>query len=246
MKNTIDYVLYKNTVGDDKPNEDIIAINNGIGCVLDGVSRDRENGIYPYPSPATDASQIFANEIISDEAILGNGLVKLQTKVLNGNSAIAEYNSVLKHRFPAGTVGVVFSIEDDLFNYCYIGDCYAMIIRDDKRKVFTEVQTKMIANREKGQFTSDEIRFDICNHISNPYGYGVWDGNEAAMDFVKYGVIKIRPGDLILIYTDGLAREMEEKSNKSLLTESLENLFGNNKNKGMDDRSCLRITVKGE
>lgn len=153
-----------------------------------------------------------------------------------------EYNEQLQHRFPAGTVGIVFSINGDLFHYAYIGDCYAAVIRGDSRRIFTECQTSNVI-KHKREYTSDEIRFDICNHISHPCGYGVWDGNTGAMDFVKYGTIKIKEGDVILLYSDGLEKEAAVLSNSELAQEPLNTLFTNDPEKGNDDRTCLMITI---
>ena len=44
----------KNTCYADKPDEDYFFFDeaSGFAMILDGVTRDRENGIYPNPSPA--------------------------------------------------------------------------------------------------------------------------------------------------------------------------------------------------
>ena len=53
----------KNTRYADKPNEDLFFFDEatGFAMILDGVSRDRENGIYPNPSPACRADNAFAD-----------------------------------------------------------------------------------------------------------------------------------------------------------------------------------------
>ena len=239
------YEIYskKNTKAADKPNEDFVYVNGklGVGMVLDGVSRDRENGIYPSPSPAKEAVNLFSEAALRNNEIeKKSGIYRIQTMICDGNDELKKYNMNLNHRFPAGTVGVVFSIENGKFIYGYIGDCYAAIIRDDNMRVFTECQTEMIAKHKK-EFTSDEIRFDICNHISHPCGYGVWNGDKNAMDFVKYGSIQVCRGDIIYIYTDGM-KELLEKLELSDLAENimtkLEELeYG----KVLDDRTYIKI-----
>ena len=57
MRLTMKGATAKNTRYADKPNEDLFFFDeaSGFAMILDGVSRDRENGIYPNPSPACRA-----------------------------------------------------------------------------------------------------------------------------------------------------------------------------------------------
>lgn len=236
----------KNSKAQDKPNEDLTIYDEKerVGLLLDGVSRDRENGVYPFPSPALVASQVFADSILEQASCVAeNGILKIQNMICQANTEIERYNARLQHRFPAGTVGIVFSFEHGYLNYGYIGDCYAAIIRDDCYRVFTECQTMMVSKNKK-EYSSDEIRFDICNHINHPCGYGVWDGNSSSMDFVKYGTIKIMSGDTIFMYTDGLQTEVLEKSMTELVKSPMEQLFEATPLDGRDDRTCIRITIQ--
>lgn len=245
MKVECDIISYKNTYGVDKPNEDLAVFNaeKHFGMVLDGVSRDRENGIYPSPSPAAEACQLFASSI--NDSWAHDNFCELQffpEAIRKANSALHYYNDLLQHRFPAGTVGIVFSILDYRLCYAYIGDCCGAFLREGRLRVFTESQTDMVKSHKK-EFTSDQIRFDICNHISHPCGYGVWDGNAAAMDFVKYGEIQLLPQDAILFCTDGLEAELLQTNEKQLKDLSLTTLFSQKAVDGLDDRTCLRIRI---
>lgn len=236
----------KNSKAQDKPNEDLVIYDEKkcLGLILDGVSRDRENGIYPSPSPALVASQIFADSILKKASgDVGMGILKIQNIICRANNEIERYNAQLQHKFPAGTVGVVFSFEHNHFNFGYIGDCYAAVIRSDCYRIFTECQT-MVVSRHKKEYSSDEIRFDICNRINHPCGYGVWDGNSKSMDFVKYGSIEIMPGDVIFMFTDGLLSEVMEKSTAELVSSPLESLFSMIPEENSDDRTCIRIIIQ--
>lgn len=235
----------KNSKAQDKPNEDYAAYDdkNYIGIVLDGVSRDREGGIYPNPSPAYEASRIFANMVLSHAPEIGNrSIANLQEMVIDANKKLAEYNTKLGHRFAAGTVGIVFCLEKDCFHYAYLGDCYGSVIRDKNMRIFTNCQTVMVAQHSK-EYAADHIRFDICNHIGHPCGYGVWDGNPKAMDFVCYGSIRLMSGDVVLLYTDGLAEEIARISVSDLTQKSLQELFASAMEIGKDDRTCVRLEV---
>lgn len=240
-----EFFTCKNTKSEDKPNEDYVFFNQEltIGMLLDGVSRDKEAGKYPIPSPSAIATKIFADSVLNNGKNYSEiGLDCLQNMISCANKDVQTYNGQLKHRFPAGTVGIVFSINKNVFHYAYIGDSYAAIIRGDSRRVFTECQTAEVI-KHKREYTSDEIRFDICNHISHPCGYGVWDGNPDAMDFVKYGSIQLHLGDVIFLYSDGLCDEFSSKSNIEIVRGNVNDLFSDCPENGNDDRTCLKICV---
>lgn len=239
-----EFFTSKNSKSFDKPNEDVVLVNGeqNVGVVLDGVSRDKENGIYPNPSPALIASRIFAEAVYNDSCKMKfDGLTNLFITISRANEKVLEYNKTLNHKFCAGTVGIVFSIQNEMLNYAYIGDCYALVLRNGMYRVFSECQTDMVA-KNKRLYTSDEIRFDICNNISHPCGYGVWDGNPRAMDFVKCGSICLNSGDAVFLCTDGLAGELLSYSGEQLTNMTLDKLFGKTNERGLDDRSCIRIS----
>ena len=64
MKYRVETATKKNTKEFDKPNEDYFLVdrNNGIFIILDGVTRDKIDGIYPDPSPACEVSKIFIDK----------------------------------------------------------------------------------------------------------------------------------------------------------------------------------------
>lgn len=57
-------------------------------------------------------------------------------------------------------------------------------------------------------------------------------------------MIKIMPGDVIFMYTDGLQTEVLETSTTELAKSPLEHLFGSAPLAGRDDRTCIRITIQ--
>jgi len=246
LKYNYEKITCRNSKGEDKPNEDLVVFDEqlGVGMVLDGVSRDRENGIYPDPSPAETATHLFAETVVR-AALKSNlsGIGKIQKIVCQGNKELKKYNDKLQHKFPAGTVGIVFVLENDKIHYGYVGDCYGALIRNGMMRIFTECQTSQVAQHKKN-FSSDEIRFDICNHISHPCGYGVWDGNKGAMDFVKYGTISVIQGDVLLIYTDGMEKEIENKEVAYIKNAPLDDLVAGITDKDLDDRTCMRISFE--
>lgn len=65
----------------------------------------------------------------------------------------------------------------------------------------------------------------------------------STLDFVKYGSIKSTKGDVVFMYSDGLADEVSSQSNDELPQSLISELFIKNAQKGNNDRTCLRISV---
>lgn len=196
----------KNTKIYDKPNEDIVLCDDErkIYILLDGVSRDKINGKYPSPSPAREVSELFAKEAY-DYLKKSDGKYELKyikDAFIKGNEAIEHYN-IKYYDFLPGTVGIVCCIYKDRLYYGYIGDCYGRLIRNDEILVFTKCQTEKIAIHKK-EYSSKEIRNEICNNIKHPYGYGVLTGQKEALDFVVFGEYCLNNVDMVFLSSDGI------------------------------------------
>ncbi len=243
MNIKMDAATLANTKGINKPNEDYCPFDEALGAfiLLDGVSRDKENGIYPYDSPSLHVSEIFADFFMEQIKHTDKDLKKI---FLQGNMLIKEYNDKLRHEFPAGTVGIGGYIDKDTLYYAYIGDCYGWHIHGDIHHEFTKIQTREVAAHKK-ELTTKQIRYEICNNIGHPYGYGVLDGNPGAGDFIETGKIHISGGDKIFLFSDGAypavekCKSLEDSSATGILTDRDEN---GNVISGLDDQTLLVIT----
>ncbi len=237
----------RNTKLVDKPNEDCFICDdkNGIYIVLDGVSRDKENGFYPNPSPATEISKIVL-EIVYEELVqqCNDNSINVYNAICKANTAAHHYNE--KHRknigdFLSGTVGVVAVIRDGILSYGYIGDCIGAIIEKDKMKEFTKMQTKNIAEH-KGEFSAYEIRNIICNNKNHMCGYGVINGQEGAKDFISTGEFSVNTETTIFLASDGCELIFENASLNELKTLSAEELISTYTNiYTADDRTLILI-----
>ena len=213
MNKKASYLSLTNSKLADKPNEDFILIDNerGIFILLDGVSRDTVNGVYPNPSPAALVTKEFANSALS---FIASGLDNLKNPkeidymalirggFEHGNRCIFEKNKSWEDGFLPGTVGIILILQDNVGYFGFIGDCFGMTLGDNGKKVFTRVQTKAV-HENKSSYTSYEIRHLICNNFGHPVGYGVLNGNEDALKFVEYGQFSLDGLEQILLYTDG-------------------------------------------
>ena len=161
MRLTMKGATAKNTRYADKPNEDLFFFDeaSGFAMILDGVSRARENGTYPNPSPACRADNAFAD---AAQAVLlkKNGAApadRLKVAAYAGNMAVAAANEGFPSPFLPGTVGVLALFAEHKLHYAYIGDSNGILISNGTLSYFTTPQTAEVHCRRK-EFTSDEIR----------------------------------------------------------------------------------------
>lgn len=238
-------VSYKNQIDDDKPNEDgyLCDDQNGLYIIMDGVSRDKENGKYPMPSPSAEVTKIFIESAykfyISNKdkypvEVLLSGMMAF------GNCKIAESNNC-KHwvnNFLPGTVGIILIFCNPAkIAYAYIGDCYGAII-NHSLNFFTRCQTEGVTKNRK-RFTRTEVRNNICNNIIHPYGYGVLNGSVAALSFVEYGERTLSQGDKIVLCTDGFADIFKATTSDTLYFASPYQLV--QYSSSLDDKTLIMI-----
>lgn len=241
------FISIKNSKSKDKPNEDYCLCDDkaGIYLVVDGVSRDKINGVYPNPSPALDVSKKFVESVykfLTRAADNTDIINELHNAIKYGNDKIKKYNCKKQwiNNFLPGTVGIIAIIRSYKMFIAYIGDCYGLIVNKDKC-IFTKCQTENIAKHKK-EFSAYEIRNEICNNKFHPYSYGVLNGDNRALDFVNYKTIDLKKGDKILICTDGFSDVVNNFSCKNLYDMTIEQMAKVSNNND-DDKTMVIIEV---
>lgn len=251
----VDTALSQKRLCHPKPLEDYVLVDkeSKIFIILDGVSRDKVNGIFPNPSPSLEVSQIFAEEVLRflERLDLLNDVKHwLKQAVLEGNKKIEEYNNRKSWAFLPGTVGIISVIRDSKLYYVFVGDCSGRILHKGKTKLFTYPQTELI-KKHGGEFSADEIRNMICNNKNHPYGYGVFTGKLGVIDFLEFGEEPLHKGDLIVLATDGLDELFNREgfqitypiSAKGLITRA-EELEKDQKMLKSDDKAVIAIRLE--
>ena len=239
-------ISVKNNKDINKPNEDYFLCDdeNGIYLLVDGVSRDKINGVYPNPSPAYWVSKLFVESVygflVSNINIKNNTIEVIYEAIKNGNGEIKKYNDKIKwdNNFLPGTVGIVAVIRNSQLFYGYIGDCYGLVINKKNKHIFTKCQTENIGKHKK-EFSSIEIRNEICNNKYHPYSYGVLNGDIRAMDFVNCGSINLLDKDKILICSDGFSDVIKKLTGENMYSMTLEQMI--KKSNELDDKTMIII-----
>lgn len=249
-----------NQRGLNKPNEDYYFIDetNRIYMVLDGVTRNHdEYAQMQQESPARTVSRLFAASV---QRILAAAEIQLQTPeaikpilrdaIEQANRDVAAYSAGKQWSYLPATVCVLCVIIEHTLYYAYIGDCVGMLLRDSQKIRFTQEQTKLLALFKK-DFSKEQIQTQICNRTAHPYGYGVINGEPAAMDFLRISHIRLEPGDTLLLSSDGLSALMEFAPPEALQNEPLESLIEASKqydvppfHRYTDDKTLVRLQIK--
>lgn len=249
MKYLVDIATKRNTKAFNKPNEDY-AFADGDNCIfiiMDGVSRDKINGVYPNPSPAFEVSKLFIetgyNYIKDNLEEGGDYLQIIEEAFKRGNNAICEFNNSYVGNFLPGTVGIIAIIRDKNLYYGYIGDCLGILVKEQMIVEFTICQTKYIHEHIK-EFTAEQIRNEICNNIDHPYSYGVLDGREGAMDFIITGEMSLDKCKGILLLTDGVEEIVKQMPVEELLNTTAKELLDKNVHiKSSDDKTIIIVRM---
>jgi len=203
----------------------------GILAVADGVTRDpcehlsliEEVIDYPDPSPARKAADIFCGNFVK-RADANSSKIKRAFKF--ANDEIGKWNA--KH-IPkpdyvvndlAGTVASGAIISGSSYHYGFICDCgVAVFDSNGKLKFKTDDEGPTTRDKEiwplirkklgrdinwKMPEARRELRSNYRNNPKNP-SFGVLTGEPLAMRYVRVGSGKLDSGDVLMVYSDGVA-----------------------------------------
>lgn len=112
-------------------------------------------------------------------------------------------------------VGVAGVLEEDIpnrFSYGYLPDCGIFVYDRDRLPILVSENHLSVleAFREKRGFVStDEKRIwwrrDMRNHPdARTMTYGVLTGEPAAVSYLKTGYVDVQPGDVVILFSDGM------------------------------------------
>lgn len=175
---------------------------------------------YPRPSPAKIIADYFCGG--STHYLLTNGnnirrafeTANLEIKIVNQK---ANPNPNYLDRDFWACVACLGSIQDNMLYYGFIADCgIAVFDKNGELKFRTENEgpnskgsiDKDVWKKNKTTFSKPEgrriIRSQYRNNPLNPLSYGALTGEPSALDFVKIGRQRLKQGDAVVFYSDGL------------------------------------------
>jgi hypothetical protein len=147
------------------------------------VTRNLIDGRYPDPSPSYLAAKAFAESVYRNmllDLYSSNPFQNLTSAIICGNYRIAQLNSErirASQKILPSTVGVVTQIIRNEMYCIYLGYCSVWHFRNNKVEQITDSQTQKI-KQQSNPLASFNIREDLYNNPKNPFGYGVFTGEE--------------------------------------------------------------------
>lgn len=219
-----------------KPNEDFLIHKPHIYAVGDGCTLFVPHGKdYPTLSPARAAAEIFCVEVAN---FLGSSPSSIREAFRRANKAIRWFNisrgitkettDYLENDF-AGCVGALGVLLDNTLAYGYIGDCGLMIFDESLfPALFTQNDIVMFEQlRDVWGFSSTEERKLLWNKTlrNRPEAryltYGVLNGEEEALSYVRTGVVELRTGDTAVLFSDGMFPYLFDRSVRGAIAKVL-------------------------
>lgn len=214
-----------------KPNEDYFLHDSekGIFVITDGVSRDIIEGLYPNPSPSTEVAHLLTltvfnhiSENLKSTKTFKNLLFDAYQK---GNKKIADYNQKVENKhFLPGAVSLAAIFTDSSLYYCYLGDVSARKITETESFLLTKSQTEKFRRYSKS-FTRSFVRNNICNNPQHPLSYGVFTGENNALNFLSFHQTDISVGNKFHFATDGLDCFYDFETGLNLSSFNVEEIF---------------------
>lgn len=219
------FTIKESLFGNNHPQEDFLLFSNKypIFVAADGVTLNFDNEKkYPKVSGALEAAKVFCQAVVSEaEKRYGNFKKEDLKEIFEaGNNAVRQYN-ISKGR----TQKTINYFDIDLFSatasFVLVknGKAYWWSLCDSGVKLFNKKGKKLFAspdgwihfpkNWSEGKNSKEKIIIrhrDYRNAVSKTgqlTGYGVADGEDSAGLYLNTGVLKVKSGDLIFVYTDG-------------------------------------------
>lgn len=181
---------------------------------------------YPRPSPAKMAADIFTKSFFESMKCFNDGEKAILESFDIANTAISDLNKNLGITYVrdycvndyAGCVGAgIAKHKDGSISWGYVCDCGVAIFdgggelrfrteNDGPNKYDSFIwKDKRLQNTDwKNPFARTIVRRDYRNNPNEENSFGVLNGESAAMHYVKTGTNEIKPGEHLIVYSDGL------------------------------------------
>jgi hypothetical protein len=207
-----------------KPREDAHVVDrfNRIYIVADGVTRTPANNLYPIPSPAALAAEVFTQEAHKAICSVMHSLPPKEVLLFGarmGNQAVWRLNQTIYADqdvdFDTRDLGCACAIltlmHGGQLHYLFNGDCVGYTEDSEGSRVrFTPSQTARLeawkASADPTERAYPFVRKNIRNNVNHPGRYGVFTGETAALDprLLDFGTIDLNKVSRVILTSDGL------------------------------------------
>lgn len=247
------------------PNEDyyICDSQNDVYIVMDGITRNKVeykgNGSIAY-----DVSKLFADTIY--EYIVNhlpscsdykNAKLMLEEGFIIANKAVDEMlvsrqKEHINFERP-GAVGIVSVIINRKLIYAGVGDCMAILIREGQRMILSDKQTFFPFHYLKKEQNRKELVERFVNSKTEPYGYGVVDGQESAINYFKVSYVNLESNDKVFIVSDGISDLIQYEKVDNFINLSLNEMIIKSNEQDIlmdkpyfDDKTIIKIDIENK
>lgn len=236
-------IIYKKTFENTQrancnfPVEDQFYADDNEAIIADGITRD-PIGIsdfstcssqefidkYPKPSGSEMAAKEMCETFSKANGTLIEKLIKCNEIVKKLNDKYIKKCDYLENDYYAAVASCI-SIENNILNYAYIGDC-GLIVYDklgdvkfhteDDKEVDSDPYIKKLGLKWNLPEARARIRREYRNNLDNIQdgkcvSYGAITGEDAAIKFIKQGKLELVQGDMIVLYSDGFVNFLREQ-----------------------------------
>lgn len=192
--------------------------------VADGVTRHGYDGPYPDPSPARKAAEAFtegALAVLCEKEPSAMTSTDLPRAAERGNVTVRQLNESLDFwgttdywgRDLAGAVAAFFVVQREKLLYGFLTDCGVAVIAPSSELLFIteDVLARVRPHLPTIESEGDEqkrfvrVRRDHRNILPiSEATYGVFTGENAALEYVQYGELPLSSGVVVCAFSDGL------------------------------------------
>ncbi|MBO4299438.1 MAG: hypothetical protein J5998_11635 [Clostridia bacterium] len=239
-----------------KPWEDYIALGENACVVADGVTQNlNEYSEGMTASHASEAARLTAEAILAVVCAAPDPTLAARRAVKDAIAATAAYNAAHVCPFPAAAVFVSGTLRGDTLHFAYVGDSVITLLREGVRIRLSEPQTahlRVMGSTSGMGITKRQLYDTITNNAQSPLGYGVIDGDERALDFLRAARLALRAGDRVIFSSDGIDRYLSLAPIGELARLSAEELLDRSEpfdrppyNSYADDKAVVVLDVNG-
>jgi serine/threonine protein phosphatase PrpC len=232
MKYKYFYFYEKGLNENDHPKEDFAVTNGKSFVVTDGVTIRYSNldTPYPDPSPSAEVAKIVAEKTlkeISQGKTINTAIKNAHKEVGKSQLSSTHYKNREKNEYNFGSTQIaVLTLEQYIFSYSYLADCEIEVFSKNNlarlsfKDEVEETNSYLNKNLSKLQQGSESAGYIWRKRLRNnkiivddkELGYGSIDGVGDFLPFLRSGREKIKPGDLIIICTDGIKPAIRENT----------------------------------